>query len=185
MVQMAANHQPIIRMDHRSKRDSKPIRQYWTVPTEICCRMRFLDLSNRMIRQIVMANSNLWVSVINKIKLHPRRLQQVVNERSKQIQLMLTNYKDQHRLKVIPNHRQPKKLAVVEDPKSTALALEQITMLVLSELAHLTTDNSIAEPRLAWKHTTRLAWYSYGLSPRHRPQQQRICCRDSKHRSIV
>jgi len=89
-----------------------------------------------------MANSNLWVSVINKIKLHQQRQQQVVNERSKQIQLMLTNYKDQHRLKVIPNHRQPKKLAVVEDPKSIPLALEHITMLVLSELAHLTTDNS-------------------------------------------
>lgn len=134
-------------MGNNSKRDSKPIRQYWTVPTEICCRMRFLDLSNRMIRQIVMANSNLWVSVINKIKLHPRHRQQVVNERSKRIQLMLTNYKDQHRLKVIPNHRQPKKLAAVEDPKSTALALEQITMLALSELAHLTTDNSKRLPK--------------------------------------
>lgn len=129
-------------MGNNSKRDSKPIRQYWTVLTEICCRMQFLDLSNRMIRQAIMGNNNLWVSVINKIKLHPRRQQQVVNERSKRTQLMLTNYKDQHRLKVIPNHRQRKKLAAVEDPKSTALALEQTTMLVLSELAHLTTDNS-------------------------------------------
>lgn len=141
VAQKVLNLQPTMQMGNNSKRDSRQIQPFSMERMEIYFRMLFQDLSSQMERLVRMA-SNLWASVINKIRSHLQRLQQEASERSKLTRSTWTNCKDQRRLKVIPNHRQQKKLEEVEDPKSTPSALGQITMLALSELAHSTTDNS-------------------------------------------
>lgn len=158
---MAASLWQTMRMDNNSKRDSKRTQRSWTVPTEICFRTRWLETS----RLIQMLNSNLWVSVISKIRLHRPHLQQVDNERSKQIRLMLMSYKGQHRHKATPNHKQPKKLEAVEAQKSIASALGQITMLELLELAHSTTGNSNSRTKVN-SETLNLASLAQQWAPR-------------------